>query len=711
MRANFKLLKTLIIICGFTFVSVSNAQDIKVIDNKGTLNTIRAGYQTIYHTTTGSLAITDELHKNTNIHIESSGNLTIDAADINDETHFYITNTSTGNRTLSFTGFAGAYLRVGGTEEDIKANGLSLNPNSIYLVHINEDSNDTYFNATKVGMGKINSIIDEDENTQIQVEEAENEDKIRFDTNGVERMIISNTGNIGIGTETPDASALLELSSTTQGVLPPRMTNAQMNAIANPTDGLIVYCTDCSLVGLYMYETANTVWKEMNTWLGYKTISHDATTTLAITDIDHNNVDIHIESTGELSINADDVTDATTFYITNTTDVDRTLSFTGFEGAFLRNGGTSEDIKGTGLSLKSNSRYLANISEKVNLFYFNTTSTTDLESRITDNENALDNFRATVPISDNYVFRGYTAHQGTGLPEDQGWAGGQLNNDDYFRVLQDGEYDIGGISVTDQPYLNLRDRGNQNAQMIQELEVDDIDTALSTDGGFAFSFFGRMNPTADDNDTLALLLEWETTIGFAANTSRIWMNLSKNTTNQLLETQGQTNAVNIGGLDEYINILLSVKTDGSAELYLNGVEQTNNINTVLSATAGRGDQFTIESGSRNGEGEEANIIQYGGYFATTDTTPHKITLSNASKLDVQNASIDYLPNAVDRELEFDLDNAPAGATILINPRHLSGVVKLTRINNAITFNGYSEFTKVSSTPFFITHLGDNKWVL
>lgn len=377
----------------------------------------------------------------------------------------------------------------------------------------------------------------------------------------------------------------------------------------------------------------------------------------------------------------------------------------------MRNGGTSEDIKGTGLSLKSNSRYLDNISEKVNLFYFNTTSTTDLESRITDNENALENFRATVPISDNYVFRGYTAHQGAGLPENQGWTGGLLNNDAYFDVLQDGEYDVGGFSVTGQPYLNLRDRGSQNAQMIQDLEVDDINTALSTNGGFAFSFFGRMNPTADEDETLALLLEWETTITFSANTSRIWMNLSKNTINQLLETQGQTNAVNIGGLDEYINILLSVQTDGSAELYLNGVEQANNINTVLNASSGRGDQFTIESGSGSGQGEEANIIQYGGYFATTDTTPQKITLTNTSKLDIQNASIDYLTNAVDRELEFDLDNAPAGATILINPRHLSGVVKLTRINNAITFNGYSEFTKVSSTPFFITHLGDNKWVL
>jgi hypothetical protein len=52
--------------------------------------------------------------------------------------------------------------------------------------------------------------------------------------------------NVGIGTTTPDASAILEMTSTTQGFLPPRMTEAERNAIAAPVAaGLIVWCTDC----------------------------------------------------------------------------------------------------------------------------------------------------------------------------------------------------------------------------------------------------------------------------------------------------------------------------------------------------------------------------------------------------------------------------------------------------------------------------------
>jgi uncharacterized protein (TIGR02145 family) len=55
--------------------------------------------------------------------------------------------------------------------------------------------------------------------------------------------------NVGIGTNTPNSSALLDVTSTSQGFLPPRMTEAQRNAIVNPAAGLIVYCTDCGTNG------------------------------------------------------------------------------------------------------------------------------------------------------------------------------------------------------------------------------------------------------------------------------------------------------------------------------------------------------------------------------------------------------------------------------------------------------------------------------
>jgi hypothetical protein len=54
---------------------------------------------------------------------------------------------------------------------------------------------------------------------------------------------------VGIGTSSPNASAKLEISSTTQGLLPPRMTAAQRNAIANPATGLMVWCNDCGSNG------------------------------------------------------------------------------------------------------------------------------------------------------------------------------------------------------------------------------------------------------------------------------------------------------------------------------------------------------------------------------------------------------------------------------------------------------------------------------
>ena len=60
----------------------------------------------------------------------------------------------------------------------------------------------------------------------------------KLDVNGTTRI----QSKLSVGTPTA-ASAVMEVTSTTQGFLPPRMTNAQMLAIATPAAGLVVYDT------------------------------------------------------------------------------------------------------------------------------------------------------------------------------------------------------------------------------------------------------------------------------------------------------------------------------------------------------------------------------------------------------------------------------------------------------------------------------------
>src|SRR3954462_15204234 len=60
------------------------------------------------------------------------------------------------------------------------------------------------------------------------------------------------SGSAGIGTTTPNASSLLELKSTTRGLLLSRMTKTQRDAIASPTTGLMIYQTD-NTPGFYYF--------------------------------------------------------------------------------------------------------------------------------------------------------------------------------------------------------------------------------------------------------------------------------------------------------------------------------------------------------------------------------------------------------------------------------------------------------------------------
>jgi hypothetical protein len=67
----------------------------------------------------------------------------------------------------------------------------------------------------------------------------------------IDLLLVNNGGSVGIGTTSPVASSLLDITSTTKGLLIPRMTTTQMNAIASPATGLQVYNTDLNKNKLY----------------------------------------------------------------------------------------------------------------------------------------------------------------------------------------------------------------------------------------------------------------------------------------------------------------------------------------------------------------------------------------------------------------------------------------------------------------------------
>ncbi|WAC00912.1 hypothetical protein N7U66_11795 [Lacinutrix neustonica] len=67
-------------------------------------------------------------------------------------------------------------------------------------------------------------------------------------------VIHQSFSQVGINTTTPDASAVLDVSSTTQGMLTPRMTTVQRVAIASPAQGLLVFDTDDTV--FYFYDGA-----------------------------------------------------------------------------------------------------------------------------------------------------------------------------------------------------------------------------------------------------------------------------------------------------------------------------------------------------------------------------------------------------------------------------------------------------------------------
>jgi uncharacterized protein (TIGR02145 family) len=77
------------------------------------------------------------------------------------------------------------------------------------------------------------------------------------------QTVITDIGNVGISTATPLSSAMLDLTSTNRGFLPPRMTNAQMKDIESPENGMIVYNTTLNCLAYHVNGSFNCTYNKL----------------------------------------------------------------------------------------------------------------------------------------------------------------------------------------------------------------------------------------------------------------------------------------------------------------------------------------------------------------------------------------------------------------------------------------------------------------
>lgn len=66
-----------------------------------------------------------------------------------------------------------------------------------------------------------------------------------------------------IGGNTPDPSAMLDVQSTSKGILIPRMTTAERNAIATPATGLMIFNTETSCWQINLGVSGNPAWQNI----------------------------------------------------------------------------------------------------------------------------------------------------------------------------------------------------------------------------------------------------------------------------------------------------------------------------------------------------------------------------------------------------------------------------------------------------------------
>jgi hypothetical protein len=119
---------------------------------------------------------------------------------------------------------------------------------------------------------------------------------------------LPSSAQVGIGTNTPDSSAQLDVSSSDKGFLVPRMTTTQRNNILHPANGLLIYNTTDNELQIHKRGPVSTF--GMNTISGYSFLfpanpmlqSFTSTSTGSLVSIDLNVTEFYVGGTLTITV-------------------------------------------------------------------------------------------------------------------------------------------------------------------------------------------------------------------------------------------------------------------------------------------------------------------------------------------------------------------------------------------------------------------------
>ncbi|WP_152604778.1 hypothetical protein [Psychroserpens jangbogonensis] len=192
---------------------------------------------------------------------------------------------------------------------------------------------------------------------------------------------------VGIGTTTPDQSAILDVSSTTGGLLLPRMNEVERDGISNPAIGLLIYFIEGNQQCLQVYNgssweniycpTTNTVPSATNVSVsGTLNVSEIITATYAYQDAESDIEDVSLYQW----YRSDDASGTNEIAITGATSLNYTVSVSD-DGKYLSFGVTPIAVTGalTGLEVKSNYvgavGVVSNATARINEFHYDNAGT------------------------------------------------------------------------------------------------------------------------------------------------------------------------------------------------------------------------------------------------------------------------------------------------------------------------------------------------